>query len=124
GAATSSVVLGWMSRPEMGYGGTGRAQSQGLFRRAYDYWPDANGLVGVPIQVWSTKSFAGSWQAPLDRARPLISADLQHAKEKSSLFGKITSRLPVALEDVVIYAGSGADARWYSLDRMVPDVPV
>jgi hypothetical protein len=124
GAANTSVVLSWMARPEMGYGGTGRAQSQGLFRRAYDYLPDANGLVGVPIQVWSTKSFAASWQAPLDRSRPLISADLRHSQEKSSLLGQITSRLPVALDDVVIYSGSGADAKWYSLGRLVQDVPV
>lgn len=122
--ADASVVLSWMARPEIGYGGTGRAQSQGLFRRAYNYLPDANGLVGVPIQVWSTKSFAASWEAPLDRARPLISADLQRSKEGSSLSGKIASRLPAVLEDVVLYAGTGQDAKWYSLGRLVPDVPV
>ncbi|HLJ98208.1 MAG TPA: hypothetical protein VKU02_33930 [Gemmataceae bacterium] len=119
--ANASVVLSWMARPEMSYGGTGRAQSQGLFRRAYEYLPDANGLVGVPIQVWSTKSFAASWQAPLDRAQPIISADLQRSKESSLLSGKITSRLPVDLEDVVIYTGIGGDAKWYSLGRLVPD---
>src|SRR5262249_19819560 len=34
--------------------------------------------------------------------------------------------LPVALENVVIYAGSGPDAKWYSLGdagRLVPEVP-
>ena len=115
-----------MARPETGYGGTGRAQTQGLFRRAYDYLTDANGLVGVPIQVWSTKSFAATWQAQLDRARPLVSADLQRSKEKSSLSGKITSHLPVALDNVAIYAGNGPDAKWYSLGdsgRLVPEVP-
>src|SRR5207245_11797843 len=120
GPANGSVVLSWMARPEMSYGGTGRAQSQGLFRRAYDYLPDANGLIGVPIQVWSTKSFAASWQAPLDRAKPLVSADLLRSKERSSLSGTITSRLPVALEDVVVYTGSGGDAKWYSLGPLVP----
>jgi hypothetical protein len=120
GPANASVVLSWMARPEMSYGGSGRAQSQGLFRRAYDYLPDANGLVGVPIQVWSTKSFAATWQTPLDRAKPLISADLVRSKERSLLSGSITSRLPVALEDVAIYTGSGGDAKWYSLGRLEP----
>jgi hypothetical protein len=124
GPANASAVLSWMARPEVGYGGTGRAQTGGLFRRAYDYLPDANGLVGVPIQVWSTKSFAASWEAPLDRARPLISADLRRSKERASLSGKITSRLPVVLEDVMIFTGAGPDAKWYSLDRLVPEVPV
>jgi hypothetical protein len=124
--ANDSVVLSWMARPEVGYGGTGRAQAGGLFRRAYDYLPDANGLVGVPIQVWSTKSLAATWQASLDRTKPLLHADLQRSKEKGALSGKITSLLPIPLEDVVIYAGSGADAKWYSLGqgRLVPEVPV
>src|SRR5260370_34934129 len=122
GPANGSVVLSWMARPEMSYGGTGRAQSQGLFRRAYDY--DANGLIGVPIQVWSTKSFAASWQASLDRAKPLVSADLQCSKEKSSLSGTITSRLPVALEDVVIYTGSGGGGQRGPLPPSVPRGPL
>jgi hypothetical protein len=122
--ANASVVLSWMARPEMGYGGAGRAQAGGLFRRAYDYFQDANGLVGVPIQVWSTKSLAATWQAGLDPNKPLIRADLQRSKEGSALSGKITSGLPVTLENVVIYAGSGAEAKWYSLGRLVPEVPV
>jgi hypothetical protein len=123
GPANGSVVLSWMARPEVLYN---RTQTQGLFRRAYEYLPDANGLVGVPIQVWSTKSFAATWQAPLHRTRPLISANLQRAKEKSSLAGKITSHLPVELDNVAIYAGSGPDAKWYAVGdsgRLVPEVP-
>jgi hypothetical protein len=54
----------------------------------------------------------------------LLHADLQRSKEKGALSGKITSLLPIPLEDVVIYAGSGADAKWYSLGRLVPEVPV
>src|SRR5262249_9477640 len=73
-----SMMLTWMGRPETSWSGTGRAQSQGLFRRAYDYAPDATALVGVPIQVWSTKSFTAAWQVPFDSARPAISANLSH----------------------------------------------
>lgn len=118
--ASDSVVLSWMARPEISYGGTGRSQTPGLFRRAYDYLPDARGLKGVPIQVWSTKSFAASWQAALDRAKPPIRADLRRASEKAPLSGKITSQLPVELEDVVLYASSSGEGKWYSLGSLVP----
>jgi hypothetical protein len=122
--ASSSTVLSWMSRPElagnMGMGG--RTQSQGLFRRAYDYATDATGLQGVPIQVWSTKSFAATWQAPLNADQPLIKADLSLTdKDKELIKGKITSQLPVPLEDVVLYSRRSDQGRWYSLGRLLPE---
>ena len=106
-AATNphSVVVSWMGRPENSYGGTGRsAGSPGLFRRAYVYAEDASGLEGVPIQVWSTKSFTASWQAALSEDRPLFQAELTHSKGQTGeqLTGSVTSRLPVDLEDAVL----------------------
>ncbi len=35
----------------------GRSGSQGFFRRPYAYAPDAQGVVGVPIPIWTSKSF-------------------------------------------------------------------
>src|SRR5207245_2207923 len=66
------VLVSWMGRQDAGWGGANRGQSQGLFRRAYDYAESAAGMAGVPIQVWSTKTFATSWQASFDPARPLV----------------------------------------------------
>src|SRR5205823_945975 len=83
----------------------------------------AEGLVGVPIQVWSTKSFATSWQAPLDPAKPLVSADLRLPDRNKPYSGTITSRLPVPLEDVQIYWSGGSTGAWYSLDTLVPNSP-
>jgi hypothetical protein len=121
----SSVNLTWMGRPEAGWGGSGRSRSQGLFRRAYDYVNNATALVGVPIQVWSTKSFSASWQVPLDPNQPIISANLRHASGKSEAIpsGTITSHLAVPLEDVVMFHHGQNEDRWYSLDRLVPNVP-
>ena len=60
------------------------AAAESLFRRAYDYAPDLKnypdqppsaGLIGVPIQVWSTKTFSASWHRPVD-PKTLIDADL------------------------------------------------
>jgi hypothetical protein len=124
GKQETSVTMTWMVRPENTFMGAGRTHSQGLFRRAYDYTADATAMIGVPIQVWSTKSFSASWQAPLDPTKPLVSADLRHPKDKAELIsGTITSRLPADLEDVWIYHAVGGTARWYHVDRLVPDSP-
>jgi hypothetical protein len=100
-----STVVTWMGRPENSYGGTGRAAgSPSLFRRAYVYADDASGLEGVPIQVWSTKTFTASWQAALSDDNPLFRAELTHTRGQTGeqLTGSLTSQLPVELEDAVL----------------------
>src|SRR5262249_20247759 len=89
--------VSWMGRPDEGYG---RGGSQGLFRRAYNYAPASSGLEGVPIQVWSTKTFSASWYRPVAE-KELIDADLTIAKnDPNKVSGTITSHLPVGLQDV------------------------
>jgi hypothetical protein len=120
------VTLSWLGRPETDWRGTGRPRSQGgLFRRAYDYAPDATAMLRVPIQVWSTKSFTGTWAAPMDATTPVLVADLKHpAGNRDSLSGTITSNYPAPLEDVVLYQSrDGVSGRWYSLDKLLPGVP-
>jgi hypothetical protein len=116
------VLTGWMGRPENAWGGAGRSgSSPGLFgRRAYHYTTDAAALEGVPIQVWSTKSFTASWQAALPEDRPLFEADLKRTGQRSDhIGGTITSRLPAALDNVVLfYRGQR-----YDLGRLEPGAP-
>jgi hypothetical protein len=112
------VLVSWMDRPEeFGYGG---ARGQGLFRRTYDYEPNATGLRGVPIQVWSTKSFAASWQVPA--RKQLFSSNLRHPADRPNvLTGTITSHLPVELHDVVVlYEGKRFELP--NRGRLVPEV--
>jgi hypothetical protein len=88
-APNSGTVLGWLGRPDGGSGGT-RAQS--FFRRSYDFADDASALNGVPIQVWSTKSFGAEWRVPLND-QTLIVADVRRARaDENSLTGEITWR--------------------------------
>jgi hypothetical protein len=105
----STVLLSWMGRPDDSYGGYGRSRSQSLFRRSYSYAPDATGLEGVPIQVWTEKSFTGSWVRPMSQDKPPFVVDnLRFETEDSSprLRGHITNQLPVDLIDVhLIYDG-------------------
>jgi hypothetical protein len=102
GPKDASPLVSWMDRPETNSYGSGRSRGQSLFRRTYDYETDAAGLRGVPIQVWSTKSFAASWEAPAQRS--LISHKLHRlADDDRWIGGTITSHLPVDLEDVVVF---------------------
>jgi predicted small secreted protein len=88
-------------QPHVSWLGTARKGRQSLFRRSYDYAADATGLERVPIQVWSTKGFQATWQAPLeDRAEP-IRPELQRVG--ADLAGGITSNLPVTLNDAVVF---------------------
>lgn len=104
-----SVVLSWLSRPQTElHPRTGR--------RAYQVELDARGLSDVPIRVWSTKAFAGSWRAPLP-SQPLIESTLrQTTGDQQHLRGRITSRLPAGLLDpVLFYRG-----RLFSLETLRP----
>src|SRR5262249_46811774 len=82
----------------------------------------ATGLRGVPIQVWTTKSFTASWETPFDPGKPLVQADVSCPEKKPHLLtGTITSRLPVVLEDVYLFRNSGEGGRWYALDQLQPN---
>jgi hypothetical protein len=115
---SASTVVSWMGRPDDFPGGTGRAGSGSLFRRTYEYAPNASGLRGVPIQVWATKSFTGSWMAP--PGEPPFEADIKHPPaDPKTIIGTITNGLPVDLIDVtLLYKGIA-----YSLDRLDTGVP-
>jgi hypothetical protein len=112
--------VGWMSRPDdNNYGGRG---SGSLFRRAYEYAPESSGLVGVPIQVWSTKTFSGSWYRPI-KEDELVESRLEVAKNddaKMKLSGTITSHLPVDLRDVTLFYRG----KYYSLDKLTAGSPL
>jgi hypothetical protein len=81
-------TVSWMGRPDMGRG----TRSQSFFRHFYSFADDASGLKEVPIQVWSTKSFAGEWRADL-AADPLAGAELSRAAaNQDALTGDVTWR--------------------------------
>src|SRR5262249_5406495 len=116
---TASTLVGWMGRPDDAYGGTGRAGSTSLFRRTYEYAPEATGLIGVPIQVWATKSFSASWVAPPSADAP-FTADLKHpVADEKKVIGTVTNNLPVDLEDVVVFYQGNT----YPQGRMDAGVP-
>jgi hypothetical protein len=102
GAKDYSPVVSWMDRPETNPYGSGRSRGQSLFHRAYDYEPDAVGLRGVPIQVWSMKSFTASWEVPT-QGRLVTHKIHRLADNPTWIGGTVTSHLPVDLEDVTVF---------------------
>jgi hypothetical protein len=126
GKPGASVLVSWLGRPDSGFGGTERGRSQSLFRRSYEYDADARGLIGVPIQVWSSKSFTARWEAPLDPKHLPFRADLRHPGDAEdpkgnpkNLAGSVTNQLPVALEEAYLIYGDGeAMPKFLSLGRM------
>lgn len=106
GTASTPGVVSWVGSPR-----SGRAS---LLRRRYGYHVDpgagrvADGLDGVPIQVWSTKSFTASWAAPIDPVAPVVESRLVHPPgDPTRVVGTFVNRMPFAeLTDcVAFYAG-------------------
>jgi hypothetical protein len=99
----SADMLTWLGRADPGFGGMGaRGGSQGFFRKPYSYNEDASGIRDVPIPVWTTKSFQAAWE--VQNATPPLDVDLSYAQGRVDgkdlrLSGKITSKLPVDLEN-------------------------
>jgi hypothetical protein len=102
----SPPLVSWLGRVDM--------RRQSLFRRSYDYDSNLGGLQRVPIQVWSTKGFQGSWSHRIDQASPPIVAELRAVND--GLTGSITSNLPVQLVNCeLFYRG-----KVYDLDKITP----
>ncbi len=113
GAKAPTATVAWLGRPEGGgMGASGRQQSQSFWTRTYDFAPGAAGLTGVPIPVWTTKSFTASWAAPLGKMP--FEARLEYDAD-GRLTGTFRNLLPIDLHDVrLVYQG-----KWHRL----PDCP-
>lgn len=100
------TLVDWMAGARSGGGN--------LVSRGYSYRTDetarevADGLLGVPIQVWSTKAFSANWSGYLDAANPAIESRLYHPPgDPKALAGSFVNRLPVKelKGAVLVYGG-------------------
>ncbi len=91
-----------------------RVGARSLFPEPYAYAEDAEGIHGVPIPVWATRSFTTSWHDPLDPDKPAIAANIVRSRLEPHLpSGTITNNLPVALEGITLFY----KGQWYSFDN-------
>jgi hypothetical protein len=118
-AENASGYFAWFGLPGDGLGGMNpHGGNASLLSQSYLLWPDsenlppeANSMQGVPIQVWSTKSFTGRWQADAEVVPP---ADL--VEEDRDLLGSITNPYDFPLENCIV-----AHDHWaYKLGTIAP----
>lgn len=116
-ASQAERIVAWMGIPGAGLGGmSSQFGSSSLWSRGYIFSPQLNEMLGVPIQVWSTKAFTARWrtneQGTMDATLGWEEGDL--------LKGSLTSHVEGPLEDAVLFVKNRA----YELGDLQPDEPV
>ena len=97
-ADDAEVLLSWLGLPGEGLGGMNAATATtSAWRRAYDFSSGLDTIEGVPIQVWSTKSFTGRWSGQWKNP---IEANLTRKDDVPT--GRITNTLGFAMEDCLL----------------------
>lgn len=112
-SAKSDLLWSWMGLPGPALGGMEHAAAgpRGA-SQAYRFSAGLDATLGVPIPIWSTKSFTGRWRC---QATPGVEAKLS-ADEDGVAEGRLTSRLSAPLSDGVLVCG-----RWaYLLGELEP----
>lgn len=114
------TTVDWFGLPESeNKGFSGRGYQFSIDPRG-DGSPQANGVSGVPIQVWGTKAFAANWSGVADPVNPPVSAKLEQLGDR--ITGTVSYNL--TLKDVdqalLVYRG-----KVYPFEKaVVPGLPV
>lgn len=111
-------LIAWMGVPGDGMGGMYRGASRGggptLWNGHYGISPSLDKIEGVPIQVWSTKSFTSRWWTDSPSSTKPVESSL--VEEEPILTGTITNKLDIPLVRCFL-----AYDRWaYQLDTIEP----
>lgn len=110
----SQQLVSWLGLPGYAQGGMQDLSGQAtIFDRGYRFDDSLSAMVGVPVQLWSTKTLAADWQAEIDS--PLTSQLQPEGEELVS--GQIVNSSGVMFEDAVLLYGSWA----YYLGKISPD---
>jgi hypothetical protein len=100
------ALVSWVGGPR-----GGRAS---IVRRRYAYHTAPNtvadGLSGVPVQVWSTKSLTANWTAAIDTTSPVVESRLSHPPgDPARVIGTFVNRMPFPeVKDCVAFYGGSA----------------
>jgi len=90
----TETVVSWLGVPEDTIGGMARRGGVAVFQRGYQFEPQSAGIVGVPLHVWSMKSFTARWHGPA----PAV-VDVNLTAIGTELRGSLSNRFGVRLED-------------------------
>ena len=111
-AAGAQVVTSWLGLPGEAFGGMNpKAAAPAVWKAPYECSPRLDALAGVPMQIWSTKSFTARLTAQTS-ARP----EAQIVERDRIPVGTITITLDVPLSECLLCYG-----RWaYRLGDLAP----
>ena len=112
GPARAEVVVSWFGLPGSGLGGMSpKTAGPVSWEQPYQVSPRLDRLVGLPVQVWSTKSLCARWTA---RVEPGVAAEL--TEQSHTPVGTVTNRLDFPLSQCLLVYG-----RWlYELGTLRP----
>jgi hypothetical protein len=104
--------MAWLGLPGGALGGMNpRAAGLTQSTEPYSFTPNLDAMLGVPIQVWSTKSLTARWNAP---TKVFPQADL--SDENQLLTGAVTNTLGFPLEQCILAYGNSV----YELGTIAP----
>jgi hypothetical protein len=117
--AGSETVVSWFGSPDPRFGGN-NANRLNLSGSGYQYEPpgQAEGLRGVRVPIWSTKSLTGRWMAP--GGNPPIRAELTPTGT-DRLAGTITNLTQRPLRNAILVVGKQVYAQ---LGELAPGASV
>jgi hypothetical protein len=108
--------MAWLGLPGGAIGGMNpRAGGPTLWTQPYSFSPSLDALCGVPIQVWSTKSFCARWNAS---AKTIPQAEL--TDENQLLAGAVVNALDFPLEQCILAYGRFPNPSVYELGTIGP----
>ncbi len=98
------TLLGWLGLPGQALGGmNASAQGPTIWTDAYAFSPELNGMLGVPIQAWASKSFTARWRT---EAPTTVDANLTLVEDVPA--GTIKNLLDVPLAECLLVHGTWA----------------
>ncbi len=101
----SQEIVAWLGQPGYALGGMQNTSGQtGLFDRGYAFNPALDEMLGVPVQLWSTKTITSRWSSEVT---PPLEATLNRTDEQL-LLGQIVNSADMALNDCVLLYGQWA----------------
>lgn len=111
-ASDARTLVGWLGLPGGGLGGmSSRTEAPLLWTEGFRYANDYDALLGMPVQVWSSKSLTARWEAPAASA-PTAKLSV----DNRTLVGRITNTLDFPLENCLL----AFDRSAYKLGTLQP----
>ena len=118
----SSTEISWLGLPGYSLGGMQASATQtSVFKKGYSFSPNRDAMLGLPVQVWSTKTISGVWTAQTESVP--VASELQPTTD-NLLLGHITNSTGTELQDCLLlyrrwayYIGPFGDGKSITIDH-------